>query len=329
MMHAGGAAPPPSPHNTNHNNNNYNNYNHASRHISIQIAACVIVVCTVVNVSVFVQKINTVWTDNTKNRNTPPAALQEKMVRGAERPLGICILIPEDNPFIWEFTLPDLSDTIDNNEEGFGFSVFINNDGSQNATPTTTSLERTSWFVHNFPIGSSLQFIRAYGNETVFSTLFSAASIHGTCTYYFAVGRHTRFVSRGWAVSLVSALRTFNPPNLGAVSPSGCVNCLFVHDVHREIFAQHTTTNLDHNYYYYHYPPDICWAEWVRSIYSPCHLSIENSVIVHSFSNQSCELKDQPSNFSILIARGRLYVNKFISLGLSGFRDSVLTRVNG
>jgi hypothetical protein len=113
---------------------------------------------------------------------------------------------------------------------------------------------------------------------------------------------------------MVSALRKLAPPYLGAVSPSGCVNCFLVHDTHREIFDKHQ------------YPSDICWAEWMRSLYKPCHISNVNSVVVHSFSNQSCGIDQQQGNISLLVARGRLQINKFMALGSY---KNLLTRGNG
>jgi hypothetical protein len=206
-----------------------------------------------VNVSVFVQKINSIWTDTNNNNNNPTTAQQQQtMVRGTitttaaaleqtgHHHHSICILIPEDNPFIWEFTLPDLVDTrgsssssnnnnnIEEEEEAYVFSVLINDNYEKNYSRNTAAaaarLERMSWFVHNSPLGSGLQFIHVYGNESVFATLFSAGSIHG-CTYYFAIGGHIRFVSSGWAVSMVSALQTSDfTPNFGVVIPSASGN---------------------------------------------------------------------------------------------------------
>ena len=268
-----------------------------SRHISIQIVSAMIFVCTVFNVSVFINVINSIWVAN-------PIIIfpLKNLPKGS-----VCVLIPEDSSFIWDFTLPDMAKTIEHGD-GYIYSVFLINNYYYNYSHNNnnTSLERLGWFVQKFPPGSGLRFVRVYGNESVFETLFSVASTDTICTFYFAIDHQTRFISNGWANSLVSALKKpaslSAPYYLGAVSPSGCVNCLFVHDTHREIFAKH------HNYY----PPDNCWAEWVRLIYSPCHLSSVNSVIVHSFSNKSCESSNQTSNFSVSIARGRLYVNKFI-----------------
>ena len=280
-----------------------------SRHVSIQIASVVIFVCSVVNLSVFLHLINLIW----KNK------FIDHSVSAAGKP-SLCILIPEDNSFVWDFTLPDLVKSIEH-QNGYVFSVLIgnNNNNSQNV-----SLGRFQWVIQRLPNGTALQFVHVHKNESVFQKLFKAGSSDG-CKFYFTIDRYTRFVSIDWAGHLVSALRKLAPPYLGVVSPSGCVNCLFMHDTHREIFDEHQ------------YPSDICWAEWMRSVYTPCHVSNVNSVVLHSFSNQSCGT-DQPNdnnNISLLVARGRLRVNKFIALSSDKNsrsveeESSVITRGNG
>jgi len=268
-----------------------------SRHVSIQIASAVIFVCTVVNLSVFIHMINIIW--KTK--------FGDQEVLAIEKP-RLCVLIQEDNPFVWDFTLPDLVKSIEH-QNGYVFSVIISNNNNNN--DQNISLDKFRWFVQRFPNGSALQFV--HGNGSIFQKLFTAASSDG-CTFYFAIDRYTRFVSSGWAGPMVSALRKLAPPYLGAVSPSGCVNCFLVHDTHREIFDKHQ------------YPSDICWAEWMRSLYKPCHISNVNSVVVHSFSNQSCGIDQQQGNISLLVARGRLQINKFMALGSD---KNLLTRGNG
>jgi hypothetical protein len=168
-------------------------------------------------------------------------------------------------------------------------------------------------------------------DESIYERLIHHAAA-GDCTFLFMIDQEEEDIlslSPGWASSLSRALHGLSPPNLGAASPLGCNSCIFVHkDTHRMIFSR------------LYFPLDSCWSVWVRLVYGQCRVvdgvvvggggiansynnnnGIESSILSDSMCMEPNDKKKElSSQFSALVTRGRLYISKFLSLGLEEYR---------
>jgi hypothetical protein len=83
------------------------------------------------------------------------------------------------------------------------------------------------------------------------------------CDYFARVNDDGEFQSNKWASASIKALKSFNPPNLGAVGPVGASTCCrilifdMVHRTHLDIFEQYYPSVFDN-----------WWTDdWITSVY--------------------------------------------------------------
>jgi hypothetical protein len=248
------------------------------RYLGIQIAAGLIFACTVMNLTMFFVLIEELLGLKHPVRYHTETGVQK-----------VCVLVPVVDENTWNVTLPSLAESI-RNDSGYVFDVYVGDNVSS----------RADWFERIFPVDSSIYFVP---NASTPDALVSVASLDG-CTFHFVVDRNTRFLSHGWAETLMRALRGFSPQYVGAVSPVGCDGCVFIHSIHHEIFSR------------FRLPVDRCWSGWVRSVYGRCRMASVDGMQVVGGVKEACPADED------LVSRGRLFINKFLTLGLGGFRAS-------
>jgi hypothetical protein len=259
------------------------------RFLGIQVAAALIFACTVMNVSFFFGFMEEIWAMKR------PSSLH----RGLMIEPSVCVVIPFMSPE-WNSTVSGLVTSVSGDRD-YAFSVFFVGGDSAN---------ESQW---NAPSSSNVQF-HSHANDTSVFDSFAQS-----CTYFLIIDSATRFVSPGWAASLEHALQRFSPQYLGVVTPVECRNCAFVHSsMHADIFSGFSISSA---------VSSSCWAEWVRLSYGQCRsVFVSNSGII-STGMDTCleEAEDGPSSsslFSALVTRGRLYIRKFLTLGIEEFRAS-------
>lgn len=261
------------------------------RHCGIQMAAALVFACTVMNLSLFVGLMDELWTESLKQN----AILRQHFAVEQNR---VCVFIPGDGDSVWNVTLPSMAASVKGESE-LTFGVFIGRRGNRTLLGDD---ERVYWFNQHFPSESTLEFVSIPNNESTVEAILYSVNLDG-CSYYFIINNRTEFVSPGWAHALMRALQSFSPPFVGAVSPAGCKDCIFVRELHREIFARRR------------FRMDSCWAEWVRSVYGACRVSEVAGAAVQSIGLSNCPA-NKSALFSDLVSRGRLFVSKFLSLGI-------------
>ena len=260
------------------------------RHCGIQMAAALIFACTVMNLTLFVELIDELWTESQKQN----VLLRQRIAleRGQNK---VCVFIPGDGDSVWNVTLPSMAASVKGDTQ-FTFGVVIGRGGNWSGDD-----QHVQWFQQHFPAESTLDFVSTPSNESAVETVLYSVSLDG-CSFYFIINNHTEFLSPGWAHALMRALQNFSPPFVGAVSPAGCKDCIFVRELHREIFSRRR------------FRLESCWAEWVRSVYGTCRVSDVAGAGVHSIGVSDCPA-NKSALFSDLVSRGRLFVSKFLSLG--------------
>ena len=195
----------------------------------------------------------------------------------------VCILVTENRNAT--ALASSLAATIEG-DHSFSYGLFFPEDSGISA----------DWFRRSFPVGAIMQSVRRVArNGSVAKALLFAAGIKG-CSFFFVVHTGVRFHAPGWATAMVSALYGLDPSYyLGAVSPTGCPDCVFIHKVHRRIFLGQQ-----------HYPRDDCWAEWVRSVYGSCRIGTVGLSAING-DPRPCP----PPHSAALESSGRLRVAKF------------------
>ena len=256
----------------------------------IQLAAALIFACTMMNISLFVGLLDELWTESLKQqypRFGGTSLLKDR----------VCVLIPGDSA-VWNVTLPSLAASV-RGETEFDYGVYVVMMGNRTA-------ERKKWFRQHFPPESTLEFVSlpVGFNGSVTEMLLQESS--DGCSFHFIVGSHTIFLSPGWARALIRALQRLHPPYVGAVSPVGCKECIFVRALHRELFSRRRHFLLRQG--------DECWAEWVRSVYGACRVTDVAGAAVSSSRDASSCSANKSTLFLDLVMRGRLFVSKFLSL---------------
>lgn len=236
----------------------------------IAIAAALVLACAAMNLGLIVNCVEDLW--KTVHRSKPPEFIKQR----------VCVLTVGGNS-----SLSSLAESIAFDHE-FSYGVF-------SVDPLSMS-----WFHLNFPADALMHSVRVEGNESVINALLFSADVKG-CAFYFVVDNSVRFHAAGWASALVSALLGFSPSYLGAVSPVGCADCIFIHSTHRQIFTHE-----------HRFSGDACWAEWVRKVYGSSRVAVVRAAAVDGSSSSACTQRSP-----VLVSSGRLRVGKF------------LTRVNG
>ena len=215
------------------------------------------------------------------------AMKRPSLQRGLMIKPSVCVVIPFLSPE-WNSTVSGLVNSVSGDRD-YAFSVLVG--GLANESQL------------NAP-SSNVQF-HSHANDTSVFNSFAQS-----CTYFLIIDSATRFVSPGWAATLEHALQHFSPQYLGVVTPVECRNCAFVHSMHTDIFHGSSF-----------FPAFSCWAEWVRLSYGQCRsVFVSNSGIL-STGMDMC-LGERPSLFSAFVTRGRLYIRKFLSLGMEEYRAS-------
>jgi hypothetical protein len=233
----------------------------------IAVAAALVLACAAMNLGFIVGCVEDLW--KTVHHSKPPEIIKQR----------VCVLVVGGNA-----SLSSLAESIEGDHE-FSYGVF-------SVDPLSMS-----WFHLNFPVDSLMHYVRVEGNESIINALLFAADVKG-CAFYFVVDDSVRFHSAGWASALVRALRDFSPSYLGAVSPMGCADCIFIHSIHRRIFTHQCRV-----------PDDACWVEWVRSVYGSSRLAVVSAAAVNGSGSSVCTQRSQ-----VLISSGRLRVGKFLGL---------------
>ena len=201
----------------------------------------------------------------------------------------VCVLVPVGSG--WNSTVLGLVNTVSSDTD-YEFSVFVG------GVVNELKMDNLSSGNVNILYG---------GNDTsVFRSMVSSS----VCTYYLVIESSTRFNSPGWAATLDHALQHFSPQYLGVATPVECMSCAFVHSVHAEIFSK-----------FHPYPMDNCWAKWVRLSYGQCRSVYVSNSGISSTVGDTCS-EDKTSSFSALVTRGRMYISKFLALGMEEFRAS-------
>jgi hypothetical protein len=238
------------------------------RHIAFGSAA--VFACIVLNSVFFINYVEEIWESRLSYLKS---AKRVELIRPR-----VCILVTGSNSTA---VVSSLAATI-KRDHSFAYGLFVS-DGS--ASP--------NMFPDQFPVSAVLHSVRTVQNASVIKTLLFAAGIKA-CAFYLIVHDGVKFYSPGWAAILVSALYRLDPSYLGAVSPAGCRDCIFVHNTHRRIFQGQQ------------YPADECWAEWVRSVYGPCRLGTAVFSEINGGAQPACSLHS-----TALESSGRLRLAKF------------------
>jgi hypothetical protein len=159
-----------------------------------------------------------------------------------------------------------------------------------------SDIQHVRWFYKHFSFGASLKFVSVPENQSVVNSLFS--TVDG-CSYYFMIDNSTQFSAPGWTFSLVSALRSFGSPFVGAVRPANCSSCVFVGDVHNIIFSRHP------------FPLDQCWVDWVGLVYGGV-VTVDGVSVQSTGTSSVCYSVNE--SISDLVSLGRLHISKFLLL---------------
>jgi hypothetical protein len=262
------------------------------RYLGIQIAAALIFACTVMNISLFLSFMEEIW-----------AMKRPSMRRGPMVKPSVCVVVPFSLSPEWNSTVHGLVTSVSGDLGDYAFSVFFLGGSVNNNNNESETLDALS----------SVSGVRFQSHENR-TSLFSSVSLG--CTYFLIIDNATRFVSPGWAAHLEHALQRFSPQYLGVVTPVECRNCVFVHgSMHADIFSGFGISPVVSS----------CWAEWVRLSYGQCRsVFVSNSGILSTGMDTCLEEEDRPSSslFSALVTRGRLYIRKFLTLGIEEFRAS-------
>ena len=291
------------------------------RHIGIQIAAAVLFVCIAMNLSMFVNIIEELW--SSRHLFIRQQQRQRMIMDGLARQ-RVCVLVPGGgeeagrDDFVWNSTLPGLAVSVAGARD-FLFGVYVVvHDGSGKSDDNLTR-SRQLWFASAFPRDSSLHLVRVYSGVNTYESLISAAKVD-KCVFFMMLDQQSivgEFTSPGWADALVRALQRFSPQYLGAASPLGCRGCIFVHsDTHDTIFSR------------VRYPLEECWSEWVRSVYGACRVvDVDGAAMMMGGQNDCSATTNRSSDFAALVSRGRLYISKILALGIEEFRASRWMRI--
>ena len=240
------------------------------------------------NLTLFVELIDELWTERLRQN----ALLRQRTVMEPPGRNKVCVVIPVvggDDDFVWNVTLPSMAASV-RGETQYTFGIILI--GGDRAGDQQHAL----WFQQQFSPESTLEFVGVPANESAVEQILEYSD---GCSFYFVINNHTQFLSPGWAHALMRALQSFSPPFVGAVSPAGCKDCIFVRELHREIFSRRR------------FRLDSCWAEWVRSVYGACRVSDVAGAAVLSTGDSNCPV-NKSVLFSDLVSRGRLFVSKFI-----------------
>ena len=114
-----------------------------------------------------------------------------------------------------------------------------------------------------------------------FNFMMAAASEDGA-EYLYRVNDDTEFLGAGWASQAVSALQSFDPPNVGIIGPvchegnTAILTHDFVHRTHLQIFE-------------HYYPPifsDWWMDDWITHVYGPSRTRRGPFVVRHRIGHQ-------------------------------------------
>ena len=140
------------------------------------------------------------------------------------------------------------------------------------------------------------------------------AYTHGnhSCDYFVRVNDDGEFQSSGWTTAAIQVLKTFNPPNVGAVGPVGKGTCcrIFIFDmVHR--------THLDIFDTYYPSVLDNWWTDdWITQVYGKNKKFVKGWKMQHHTGHHGQRYKVNRSQVNSLngaIQNGIKQIEKYLS----------------